>query len=231
MDAAKQVPNYPQKSPEHAIVAVDVVIFTVVDGALKVLLLELQEEPFAGKWALPGGLVRVEESLDEAARRHLKTKAGLADIYLEQLYTFGAVNRDPKGRVISVAYMAVVPEGRFEPQTSPRYKQITWRAISDLPRLAYDHSQIIAAAVERLRNKLGYTNIAYSLLPNEFTLSQLQRIYELILGKMLDKRNFRKKILAVGLLKELSKMTTGQASRPAQLYEFMNKSPIVVEIL
>lgn len=231
MEPEKTDPNYPQKSPEGAAVAVDVVIFTVLGSELKVLLLELQEEPFAGKWALPGGLVKLVESLDDAARRHLKTKAGLENIFLEQLYTFGAVDRDPKGRVISVAYFALVPEGRFEPQTSPRYKQITWQAVNSLPELAYDHRLIITTATERLRNKLGYTNIAYSLLPDEFTLSQLQSVYETILGKSLDKRNFRKKILVVGLLKELAKKTTGQPSRPAQLYEFASRQPTVVEIL
>jgi len=223
--------TYPYKNFEHAVVAVDVVIFTVIEGELKILLLKLQEPPFADKWAVPGGLVKIDESVDEAARRHVWEKAGVKDAYLEQLYTFGEPGRDPSGRVISVAYYALIPCSRLHPRTTSRYADIQLISCSRLPPLGYDHDQIIRTATERLKSKLGYTNIIYSLIPREFTFTELQTMYEIILGRKLDKRNFRRKIKLLGLIKSLGKRRVGESHRPAQVFTFKHRSPQVVEIL
>ncbi|OGD79110.1 hypothetical protein A2368_00910 [Candidatus Collierbacteria bacterium RIFOXYB1_FULL_49_13] len=223
--------DYPQKQFEHAIVAVDVVIFTILDSQLSVLLLELKEAPLTGKWALPGGLVRVDEDCDQAVARHLQEKANVSDIYTEQLFTFSAIDRDPHGRVISVSYFTLAPQDKLHPQTTPRYQGIALHPLSRLPDLAYDHRQIIDTALSRLRSKIEYTNVVYSLLPKEFTLTQLQSTYEVILGRPLDKRNFRKKILSLGLVKSLDRTTAGLAHRPAQLYAFINRKPTFANIL
>ncbi len=231
MSNIKFIKNYPKKNYEHAVVAVDVVLLSVIDHRLKVLLIKLKEEPFAGSWALPGGLVAQNETLEQSAQRHLRDKAGAAHIHLEQLYTFGDPNRDPLGWVVSVAYLALVPQYQFAPKTSDRYSAIEWHDIEKLPQLAYDHKLIITKAHDRLRSKLEYTNIAYSLLPKEFTLGELQKLYESILCHELDKRNFRKKLISLDILKKLGKIKEGEANRPAQLYSFSKQSPQVVEIL
>lgn len=216
----KRIENYPQKSFDHAVVAVDLVIFNVIKGKLMVLLLELKEDPFKGKWALPGGLVTQQESLEDAVKRHMKNRVGKIDAHFEQLYTFGDPQRDPRGWVVSVAYMALISSAEFEPKTTKRYKRIDWKSVGNLPPLAYDHEKIINTAVERLRNKVAYTNIIKELMPSEFTLTELQEMYELILGEKLDKRNFRKKILALEILDKLDKKKQGTPMRPAQLYRF-----------
>lgn len=217
---------------KHAVIATDVVILTVEEGKLKVLLIKMKKKPFAGMWACPGGLVDGSESVDASAKRILREKSGVGNIYLEQLYTFGRVDRDPFGRVVSVAYFALIPEGsRLKVKTTDEYEDISWFDANDLPRLAYDHKEIIECALARLRAKLEYTNIVYSLLPEEFTLTEMQKVYEEILNKKIDKRNFRKKILSLGLVKKTGKTTLGRVSRPAELYKFKQKSMKVVEIL
>jgi 8-oxo-dGTP diphosphatase len=223
--------NYSIKKFEHVIVAVDVVIFTVRDDSLQVLLLELNEHPFVGKWAVPGGLVKTEESLEQAVGRHLANKIGVSDVFVEQLYTFGDIGRDPRGRVISVAYYALVREKDIKVTINPRYSDIKWVKVGKLPEMAYDHAEIIKTAWERLQAKISYTNVVYSLLPQKFTLTQLQRVYEIILGKVLDKRNFRKKILSLGVIEELDETTRGEPTRPARLYKFRSQNLQVIEIL
>jgi 8-oxo-dGTP diphosphatase len=227
----KKIKNYPQKTFEHAVVAVDVVIFSVYNNQLQVLLLELKEDPYKNCWALPGGLLTRGETLDQAALRHLQEKAGAQSLHLEQLYTFGDPNRDERGWVVSVAYLALVPHNLFTPKTISRYAGIAWHPVKSLPSLAYDHKEIIQTAYKRTQSKLEYTNIVYSLVPKEFTLTQLQQLYEVILDTNLDKRNFRKKILSLGLLKKLNRRQEGEANRPAQLYSFVKTSPQFVEIL
>src|SRR6187455_424752 len=182
----------------RAALTVDCVVFGLDDSELKVLLIERALEPFKGKWALPGGFVRVDETLDDAARRELEEEAGLKDVFLEQLYTFGEVKRDPRERVVSVAYYALVnlPEQAVKGATDAR--DAAWFAVSDLPTLAFDHEKILAVALERLKGKVRYQPIGFELLPPKFTLSQLQRLYEALLGVEMDKRNFRKKILSMG---------------------------------
>ena len=198
-------------SVSFAAVAVDAVIFTIKDGGLNALLIKAKKDsPFPDRWVLPGGLVKPEESLDQAVERHLLSKAGLKNVYFEQLYTFGDIRRDPRSRVVSTAYMILIPYGTFDPKTNEAYSAIQWFPVSALPRLGYDHNKIADTAIERLKAKLTYTNIVYSLMPEEFTLGELQKTYEIILGKNLDKRNFRKKILQTKLLKKYQKKLWGK---------------------
>lgn len=215
---------------DHPWVAVDVVIFTIDRGGLKALLVKLKEGPFRGRWAFPGGLVGVGESLDAAATRELFEKTGLRDLYLEQLRTFGDPGRDPHARVVSVAYFALVPPTGGDVRSHPKYTRLEWRPVNALPALAYDHNMIAQDALDRLRAKLAYTNIVYSLLSPEFTLGELQAIYEVILGRRLDRRNFRKKLLAAGLLRALPRLRRGP-HRPATLYAFAQRRPMNIPIL
>lgn len=212
------------------IAATDVVIFTVDNSDLKVLLIKMKKAPFLGKWACPGGLVYVNESVESSAKRQLKEKTGVSDVYLEQLYAFGDVNRDPFGRIISIAYFALIPQKNLTLKTTKEYGGVEWFAIKDLPSLAYDHKKMISYALQRLQYKLEYTNTAWSLLPKEFTLSELQNIYEIILGRNLDKRNFRKKIIALKILKKTG-VESPAAHRPAELYSFKSREPELVEII
>jgi 8-oxo-dGTP diphosphatase len=203
--------------------AVDCVVFGLDEADLAVLLIRRDLEPFAGKWALPGGFVHLDETVDEAARRELAEETGLGRVYLEQLYTFGATDRDPRERVVTVAYYALVNlEGhRVEAATDAR--EAAWFSVSDLPALAFDHDAIAAMALERLRSKVRYRPVGFELLPPKFTLTMLQRLYEKVLERELDKRNFRKKVLAMGLLEELDEVEQDVAHRAARLYRFDKK--------
>jgi 8-oxo-dGTP diphosphatase len=213
-------------------VAVDVAVCTVRDDALHVLLVQPAGGAFAGGWALPGGLVRDDETLDAAAARELFARTGVGDIYLEQLYTFGSPDRDPRTRVVSVAYVGLIPDaGRFPGAiASPKYRRAAWWPVRRLPPLAYDHADVVRTAVARLRAKLHYTNLVYTLLPSVFTLTELQGVYEAILARRLDRRNFRKKILSTGLLATLGRVRRG-AHRPAALYRFRRRRPMSIAIL
>jgi 8-oxo-dGTP diphosphatase len=199
-------------------VTVDIVLLTVADGSLQVLLVERGVAPFAGRWALPGGFVLEDESLDVAAERELREETGLTDVYLEQLYSFGSPKRDPRGRIVTIAYVALVaPTGTLRAGTDA--SDARWWPIRELPGLAFDHEDIVHCAVERLRNKLEYTAVGFELLPPKFTLSELQRLYETILGRRLDKRNFRRRIGNLGILTPLREWQRG-GRRPAQLHRF-----------
>jgi 8-oxo-dGTP diphosphatase len=199
---------------------------------LHVLVAKLAAGPFAGRWALPGGRVRAEETLDAAAQRALRAHTGLGDVYLEQLYTFGHPGRDPQGRVVSVAYVGLVPATTLAvpAPADARYEALAWRPVSRLPALAYDHAAVVAMATARLQAKLQYTNLVYTLLPPAFTLGELQALYEAILGRPLDRRNFRKKILGRGLLRALGRQKRGN-HRPAALYAFRSRRPMAVAVL
>ncbi len=216
---------------KFAVIAADVVIFTVAEDELKVLLIKMKKKPFNGTWASPGGLVKSNEPVDVAAKRHLAEKTGVKNVYLEQLYTFGKIDRDPFGRVVSVAYMALIPMDNIKLKTTEEYEDIKWFDVKKLPHLAYDHKEIIDYAISRLRAKLGYTNIAHALLPKKFTLGELQKVYETILARKLDKRNFRKKIVKLSMLKRLREKKLGIPNRPAELFRFSNRYPQIIEIL
>lgn len=199
---------------------VDVVVFGLDDEDLQVMLIQRDLPPFEGQWALPGGFVRVEETLDDAARRELLEETGLKDIYLEQLYTFGAVDRDPRERIVTVAYYALVNLEGHDVRAATDARNAAWFPVSDLPSLAFDHPTILAAAHDRLRGKVRYQPIGFELLPDRFTLRQLQRLYEVVLDRELDKRNFRKKILAMEIVKETNEIEKDVAHRAARLYRF-----------
>jgi 8-oxo-dGTP diphosphatase len=209
--------TYPYPRPA---LTVDCVVFGVDDDQLKVLLIKRDNPPFEGQWALPGGYVNVTESLEEAARRELQEETGLELSYLEQLYTFGDVERDPSGRVVTVAYFALVKTLDHAPHAASDAREARFFPNAALPKLAFDHGHILSAARKRLQNKLRYEPIGFELLPRKFTLSRLQRLYEIILERPLDKRNFRKKLLSLGILRAQGELETGRAHRAAQLYRF-----------
>jgi len=199
---------------------VDCVVFGFDEGELKVLLIQRALEPFKGRWALPGGFVRVEETLDEAARRELEEEAGLKNVFLEQLFTFGEVRRDPRERVVSVAHYALVKLSDHRAKAATDAANAEWFPVSKVPRLAFDHTDILAAALARLKGKVRYQPIGFELLPLKFTLSDLQHLYEAVLGADLDKRNFRKKVLGLGLLVPLRETQMAGRHRPARLFSF-----------
>lgn len=200
---------------------IDVVVFTIKDNKLQVLLIKRQKEPFKGKWAIPGGFIRLSENLDEAALRILKEKTDVEDIYLEQLYTFGDPLRYPNARVITCAYFALVRAEDVEHVFAEEMNEtVNWHDVYNLPETAFDHKKIIDYSLKRTRERLTYFPISYRLLAERFTLTELQRTYELILNKNLDKRNFRKKILAGNFLHETDEFTKSSSKRPAKLYEF-----------
>ncbi|MEM9413991.1 MAG: NUDIX domain-containing protein [Planctomycetota bacterium] len=208
---------------ERPALTVDIVVFALDEDGLKVMLIERDLEPFAGRWAIPGGFVRVNETLDGAARRELQEETGLRDIYLEQLYTFGGLNRDPRERVVTVAYYALVNLQGHDVKASTDARNAAWFNVDDLPELAFDHEQILDAALERLQGKVRYQPIGFELLPKKFPLRDLQRLYEIVLDRGLDKRNFRKKILNMDILVELNEIEKDVAHRAAKLYRFDKK--------
>lgn len=203
--------------------AVDCVVFGLDEERLKILLIRRGLEPFKDRWALPGGFVRLSETLEEAARRELVEETGISKLYLEQLYTFGATGRDPRERVVSVAYYALVNLADHQVRATTDAADAAWFEADDPPRLAFDHGAILQVALERLRGKLRYQPVGFELLPRKFTLTQIQSLYEAILDKQIDKRNFRKKILATGLLVELDEVEKDVAHRAARLYRFDEK--------
>jgi len=204
---------------ERPALTVDCVVFGFDGDGLQVLLIRRGLEPFLGKWALPGGFVHMDENLDDAARRELKEETSLDNVFLEQLFTFGETGRDPRGRVVSVAYVALVRPDQHPARGDTDAAEADWHAADQMPPLAFDHETILAKALERLRGKIRYQPVGFELLPKRFTLGQLQALYEAILGRSIDKRNFRKKLLAFDFLVALDEFTSGQ-HRPARLYRF-----------
>lgn len=199
---------------------VDCVVFGLDHTDLKVMLIQRNLPPFQGQWALPGGFVRLEESLEAAALRELQEETGITTVFLEQLYTFGAIDRDPRDRIVSVAYYALINLTEYRIQAGTDAEDARWFAIADLPPLAFDHTQIISTAWTRLKGKVRYEPIGFELLPKKFTFYQLQKLYEQVLGQALDKRNFRKKFLKMDLLIELEETETDVSHRAAKLYQF-----------
>jgi 8-oxo-dGTP diphosphatase len=211
-------------------VAVDTVLFAIDAGQVKCYLVRLRLGAAAGKWAFPGGLVREGEILDDAARRQLHQSTGLSDCYIEQLFSFGDPNRDPKAHTVSVAYMALIDRASAVGPCSQKYANGQWFEVTGLPDLAYDHVEIAGYAVRRLKSKLEYTNIACNLLPARFTFAQLEELYGAVLGRRLDRRNFRRRIIAMNLLRRLPLERRGK-HRPAALYSFRQRSLQVIEML
>jgi 8-oxo-dGTP diphosphatase len=204
----------------RAALAVDCVVFGFDEADLKVLLIQRAIEPFQGRWALPGGFLRLAETLDQAARRELREETGLSHVFLEQLYSFGAVDRDPRERVVTVAYYALVKLSEHQAKAATDAANAAWFPVSKAPALAFDHQQILAMALARLKAKVRYQPIGFELLPAKFSLSQLQHLYQAVLGTGLDKRNFRKKVLGFGLLVPLKETQMTGRHRPARLFRF-----------
>jgi 8-oxo-dGTP diphosphatase len=201
---------------------VDCVIFglDLDEESLRVMLVERDLEPFGGMWAIPGGFVHQGETLMEAATRELREETAITNVFLEQLYTFGDPGRDPRGWVVSVAYYALVSPEQHPIHAATDARQAEWFPVTKLPPLAFDHTEIIATALARLRGKLTYAPIGFELLPKKFTIKQLQKLYEIVLGRKLDNRNFRKKIFGMDVLRELDEMQKGVPHRAARLYRF-----------
>lgn len=213
-------------SPEKMVVTVNVLIFTIRDNKLQVLLVKRTYEPFADYWACPGGVFGVEESLEDAACRVLAERAGVKNIFLEQLYTFGDPKRDPRERRIGVSYYALISSENIKLTASGKSKDAQWFPINRLPKLAFDHKKIIQYGYERLRSKIGYSNVVFGLMRNKFRLSELQKAYEIILGHELDKRNFRKQMKELDLLAATGEKEMDGAHRPAMLYKFKHKEVV-----
>jgi 8-oxo-dGTP diphosphatase len=207
-----KIPHYP--------VAVDCVLFGAADTSLEVLLIRRGVAPFADAWALPGGLVLPEETLEQAVLRELQEETAVRPDFLEQLYTFGAPGRDPRGRVVSVAYLGLVRPERYPPAGATDAAEARWWPVSQLPPLAFDHAQIIDVGRTRLQGKVRYQPLGFELLPERFTLTQLQSLYEVVLERELDKRNFRRKVLKTGLLIDTGEKVQNVRYRPPKLYRF-----------
>ena len=207
----------------RAALTVDCVVFGLDDEDLKVLLIQRDLPPFEGRWALPGGFVRLDETLEGAAKRELQEETGIENVYQEQLYTIGELDRDPRERVVTVAYYALVKLSDHQVKAATDARNAAWFAVDDVPPLAFDHEKILRLAHVRLQGKVRYQPIGFELLPAKFTLRQLQHMYEVILDRTLDKRNFRKKILSMEIVVELDEVETDVAHRAAQLYKFDRK--------
>ncbi len=216
-----------------AVLAVDIVCFRIVNNLLCALLGKVNSTSgFDGMWGFVGGLIKPDETAGQSAERHLLDKACIKEVYKEQLYTFSEVNRDKRGRVVSVAYLALAGKDPQVPALQAKSKiETKWQPVDTIPKLAYDHDEIFKKALQRLQAKIRYSNIAQHLLPEEFTLSEMQRVYEIVLGKSLDKRNFRKKILAANMVKDTELTRKEGVMRPASLYAFTSKEFKIFEIL
>lgn len=216
---------------QEILVTVDNIIFTMLEWKIQVLLIKRLVEPFKDQWALPGWFVVETESLQDAAHRKLAEETNVKNTYLEQLYTFSEVDRDPRGRVISCGYMAIVDSSKINLNAWSAAKEVKFFPIDKLPALGFDHKEIMKYAIQRLQRKIEYTNVAQYLLPAKFTLSDLQKVYEIVLGKELDVRNFRKKIDKLAIVKETGEKEVWVQYRPAKLYQFTDKKIKIVEIL
>lgn len=216
-----------QKDIEFAILSTDLAVFTIDGSDLKVLVISAQSGAFKGMPALPGGLIGPDEKPEEAAKRILAEVISSKDDYMEQLYTFGDPKRDPVGRVVSVAHLVLIPWNKARVSIK---NGASWVSVKSLPKLAYDHNEIVKAGIKRIVGKLTYTNIVFSLMPLEFKLSDLQNVYQIVLGVNLDKRNFVKKIKSLKLLTKTGRKVEGAAHRPAVLYRFTDREYKVVEV-
>jgi 8-oxo-dGTP diphosphatase len=204
-------------------VAVLVVILTVSDGRLRVLLIHRSAEPHQGMWALPGGIPAEGESLPDAASRKLREETGVSDVYLEQLFTFDGLDGDSSS--VAVSYFALVDSRSVRLREEPNWEP-QWFELDELPELAFNNAAVLETAMTRLRSKLEYTNVAYSLMPREFTLRDLQAVYESIYGRSFDKRNFRRRMISQGLIRPTGRTVSSGAHRPAELFEFTSRQPM-----
>ncbi len=204
----------------HPAVTADIVIFAMHENDLKVLLIQRKNAPYKDCWAIPGGFVEIDEDIDTGARRELEEETGVKNVFLEQLYTYGAPKRDPRERVITVAYYSLVNLSDHPVRAGSDALNACWFPVNSPPKLAFDHKEILNTAFKRLQGKALYAPIVFELLPKKFKLPQLQHVFEVILERKLDKRNFRKKILGTGMLTEVAGFDKSEQRRPAKLYRF-----------
>lgn len=226
--------KHPAANLRFAVLATDVALFSVREGKLVVRLINVDRPPyFKNIPGLPGGLIQPDETADEAARRHIESKTGVRAniLHTEQLYTFSEVERDPRGRVVAVAYLSLVPWESLTTKEREDSKDAWWAPVTEARKLAYDHDDILDTAVARLRSRVSYTTLLAKLMPKEFTLTELEECFESIIKKDLDKRNFRKKILKLGILSESAGKRASGAHRPAQLYRFTSAKVQEVALL
>ncbi|MBS1505681.1 MAG: NUDIX hydrolase [Bacteroidetes bacterium] len=210
--------------PQSIKVAVDAVVFGYdAEEGVSVLLIKRKFEPFQKFWALPGGLVKDDESLEEAVRRELKEESGVDVTYLEQLYSFGKPDRDPRNRVVSITYYGLVRPKDYQLSAQTDAEDVAWFNISRLPKLAFDHKQIVETAIKRLRGKLAYEPVGFELLDKKFPFSDLEKLYQTLLATQLDRRNFKKRIMSYGFLEELDENVQRSVGRPAALFQFNRK--------
>ncbi len=202
----------------HPAVTADIVVFTIENDDLKVLLIQRDRDPFEGEWALPGGFVEIDESLGQAAKRELKEETGVNASFLEQLYTFGHPDRDPRERIITVAYYALIPFDQLSIAAGDDARDARLYSTDELPALAFDHDSILRIAKHRVKERMSDSFYAFQMLPKAFTMYELRRVYELFLGEVLDKRNFRKKIIALDQIEETGEKRESVRHRPARLY-------------
>lgn len=212
----------------HPAVTVDIAIFTIRNDELKILLIKRAQDPYQGEWALPGGFVNPDEGLEAAARRELAEETGVSGVFLEQLYTFGKPDRDPRERVITVTYFALIPSDKLELRAASDAEGVSWFGFKELPALAFDHAEILDMALQRLAAKLEYSTIAFQLMPETFTLTELQNVYELITREEIDKRNFRKRVLALDVIEPTGGEKREGPHRPAKLYRVIDRSKVDV---
>lgn len=213
----------------HPAVTTDIVIFTIRNQGLELLLVRRAADPYRDYWALPGGFIEIDEDLEDCALRELEEETGVSGVYLEQLYTFGTPGRDPRERVISVAYYALVSPDRLNIRAASDAREVAWFPFDQLPLLAFDHKSIVDMAHQRLAAKLNYSTIALQFMPEKFTLSELQQVYEIINGEPLDKRNFRKRVMSLDCIKQTGSYRRNGNHRPARLFSV--KSPGIVEFI
>ena len=215
-------------SPTKVLLTTDIVLFTIQQERLKVLLVRRASDPYKGSWAIPGGFVQAGESLADCARRELLEETGVDEAYLEQLYTFGNPGRDPRGRVVTVAYFALVRSEELILEATTDADAAAWFPVDELPDLAFDHAEILQVARERLSAKVGYSTIAFQFLPEEFTLRQAQDVHEAVLGHQLDKRNFRSTLKSRGLVKGTGRKFQDGPHRPAELFRLVSDEPVQI---
>ena len=203
--------------------SVDAVVFGYEAQTISILLIKRKYEPFKGEWAIPGGFVLNNESLEEAVERELKDETGIKINYLEQLYTFGKPKRDPRSRVVSVAYFGLIKPSTFKISASTDAEEVHWFKIDELPKLSFDHEEILKMAISRLQGKITYEPIGFELLDTKFPFSDLEKLYATLLGRAIDRRNFRKKMLSLNILDELDEKVSKGTGRPANLFKFNKK--------
>jgi 8-oxo-dGTP diphosphatase len=201
----------------------DAVVFTIMNDSLKILLIKRKYDPYKGMFALPGGYINIDEELEDGVKRELEEETGVKNVFLKQLHAYGKIGRDPRGRIVTIPYLALIDSEDIKLHATTDAEDAKWYEVYDMPKLAFDHKQIIDEALSLLRYDIEHSNIAYQIMPEKFTMTELKSAYEIVLGVELDKRNFYKKIKELNILKELHETKMDGPHRPAKLFSFKSK--------